>query len=301
MSTQTATDQIVHSLHLKKTAEITSDELALAANRVRQNIVKMVHAANSGHPGGALGIADILTVIYLRFLEIDPEHPGKKERNRFLLSNGHACAGLYSAMSVAGLIPESELLTFRKLGSRLQGHPSTKYLSLLENSSGSLGQGLSQAAGVALGLRKQGIGARVFAGISDGECQEGMTWEAAMSAAHYGLDNLTVYLDYNHIQIDGRVEDVMNLGDLKAKFEAFGWEARSAAPDSIDSVIEAIEWGTQGKGKPRIVLFETTIGKGVSFMEGQAGWHGKAPSDEELAKALEDLGAQEKEILARIG
>ena len=301
MSTETPTDKLVHSLHLKNPAEITHDELALAANRVRQNIVKMVHAANSGHPGGALGIADILTVIYLRFLNIDPEHPGKEDRNRFLLSNGHACAGLYSAMSVAGLVPESELITFRKLGSRLQGHPSTKYLSLLENSSGSLGQGLSQAAGVALGLRRRKIDARVFCGISDGECQEGMTWEAAMSAAHYGLDNLTVYCDYNHIQIDGRVEDVMNLGDLRAKFEAFGWEAKSSACENIAQVVEALEWGTQGSGKPRIVLFDTKIGKGVSFMEGKAGWHGKPPNDEELAGALDELVAEEKKILAAIG
>ncbi len=297
-------EELIQEIKLKiqqnKNQDLTTPEIELLANRMRKQIVTMVHRAKSGHPGGPLGLADILAVLYTKHLGITPENSKSPNRNRFLLSNGHTCAGLYAAMALANLIPEEELNEFRKLGSRLQGHPSTRYLPVLENSSGSLGQGLSQACGVALGLRQQKIGAKVYIGISDGECQEGMTWEAAMSAAHYGLDNLIAYIDYNHIQIDGRTEDVMNLGDLEAKFHAFGWLTRTVPGHDIEKIDEAFHWGAQPEKKPKIILFSTTLGKGVSFMENNPAWHGSPPDDENYNLAIAELEAIDTSLTAKL-
>jgi transketolase len=266
-----------------------TEEIRITANKIRVAIVNMVHSANSGHPGGALGLADIFAVLFKDVLNIKSWIQKDTERDRFLLSNGHVCAVLYASMATCGMFPEEELLTFRKLGTRLQGHPSTKALPLLENSSGSLGQGLSQACGLALGLRMQNKPSQVYIGISDGECQEGMTWEAAMSSAHYKLDNLCAFVDYNHIQIDGRIEEVMNLMDLGKKFEAFGWLIYSSDGHDIDEIQKAFAWGRKREGKPKIILFNTTLGKGVSYMENNPKWHGSPPNDEEKKQALREL------------
>lgn len=291
---------MIQAIRQKNGLELNDIELALLANKMRRQIVTMVHGAKSGHPGGPMGIADILTVLYKKHLNIDPNNPRDPNRHRFLLSPGHVCAGLYAAMSMSGIIPESELTEFRKLGSRLQGHPSTKFLPELENSSGSLGQGLSQACGVALGLRLQKNNAKVYIGISDGECQEGMTWEAVMSAAHYGLDNLIAYVDYNHIQIDGRTEEVMDLGDLEAKFRSFGWITKTAPGHDMAAIDEAFGWGAQAEKKPKVIIFDTTLGKGVSFMENNPGWHGSPPGDEDLAKAIKELDAIDESLLSNM-
>lgn len=277
----------VNEIRKKGKDSINTEDLAQCSKKIRKDIVEMVYLAASGHPGGALGLTDIFTVLYLKFL--NQSNTDKYHHDRFLISNGHVCAVQYASMALVGLIPEEELKTFRKLGSRLQGHPSTHYLPMLANSSGSLGQGLSQACGEALGKRLQNHPGQVYICISDGECDEGMTWEAAMSVAHYKLDNISAFVDYNHIQIDGRVEDVMNLGDLSEKFRSFGWLTKSANGHDFNEIIKAFEWSLVKEGKPKIILFETTLGKGVSFMENNPKWHGSPPSKEDFEKAIEEI------------
>lgn len=267
--------------------DITNQELAYCANKLRTDIVKMVYLAASGHPGGALGLADIFTALYLKVLNLNAEKP--EISDRFLLSNGHVCAIQYAAMSLMGMFPEEELWTFRKLGSRLQGHPSTHYLPQLYNSSGSLGQGLSQACGAGLGMRLQNFTGHLYVGISDGECQEGMTWEAAMSIAHYKLDHVSAFVDYNHIQIDGRVEDVMNLGNLADKFANFGWLTKSVSGHDFEQILSAFAWTKVKEGKPKVILFENTLGKNVSFMENQPKWHGSPPDKAQYELAMGEL------------
>lgn len=284
----------------KKNRDFSEVELRLIANRARMLIIDMVHAAKSGHPGGPLGLADIYTYLFFRHLNISPDEPENDHRDRLLLSNGHVCAVRYSLMALRGYFPIKELYTFRQLGTRLQGHPSTRYLPSVENSSGSLGQGLSNAGGYALGLRTQKNSARVFLGMSDGECQEGMTWEAAMSAAHYRLSNLKVFLDYNDIQIDGFVHDVMDVGSLTEKFKAFGWSVREADGHDFNEIESAFRWADDVHEGPAMIVFRNTLGKGVSFMENQPGWHGKPPSDEDREKALEELDAQAQKILGEL-
>ncbi|MES0490948.1 MAG: transketolase [Leptospirales bacterium] len=276
----------------KNQADRNHDDIQYFANKLRKNIVSMVHKAKSGHPGGALGLADIYATLYLKFLKYDTNNPEDMNRDRFLLSNGHVCAVQYSALAQVGFFPEAELATFRELGSRLQGHPSRKFLPIIENSSGSLGQGLSQAGGVALGLKQQSITSKTFVCISDGECQEGMTWEAAMAIAHRNLDNIIAFVDYNNIQIDGTTDQVMSLGDLEAKFKSFGWLAKTFDGHNIDSTLEGFNWALeQTEQKPKIVLFKTVLGKGVSFMENQPKWHGSPPGDEDFKKAMAELSA----------
>jgi len=282
-----ADTQKIKNIISKNKAEITNSDLAYCANKLRMDIVKMVHLAASGHPGGALGLADIFCTLYLKVLNLDTQKPEKSDR--FLLSNGHVCAIQYAAMSLVGIIPEEELWTFRKLGSRLQGHPSTKYLPDLYNSSGSLGQGLSQACGAGIGMRLQNFTGHLFIGISDGECQEGMTWEAAMSIAHYKLDHVTAFVDYNHIQIDGKVEDVMNLGSLSEKFSSFGWLTRTANGHDFNEILSAFEWAKKREGTPKVILFENTLGKNVSFMENQPKWHGSPPDKAQYELAISEL------------
>ena len=273
---------------------LTADQTAALqalARQIRVDSVTMVHGAKSGHPGGPLGLADIFAYLFKHFLRYNATNPESEDRDRFILSNGHTCAVYYSAMARSGFFEASELSTFRRLGSRLQGHPSPIYLPWLENSGGSLGQGLSFAVGSALAGRVRKADWRVVAGLSDGECQEGMTWEAAMAAAHYKLDNLIAFVDRNDIQIDGRTRDVMDVEPFMDKWMAFGWAVMEADGHNMAEIHTAFEWAKSIKGRPAMIIFNTVLGKGVSYMENQAAWHGKPPSDDQLKQALQELSA----------
>ncbi len=270
-------------------------EIAEEARGIRQMIVRMVHAAKSGHPGGSLGLADIFAALYFDVLRYDPKKPTWPERDRLLLSNGHVSPIRYAAMHAAGFFGKQDLLSFRQLGSPFQGHPSTRYLPEVENASGSLGQGLSAATGLALGARHQNKKYRVFCCISDGECGEGMTWEAATSAVHHKAP-VIAFMDFNGIQIDGKTKDVCDLGDLGAKFASFGWKVTSADGHDIGAIRKAFHDAVavleeNPDAGPQMIVFHTILGKGVSYMEDQPGWHGKAPNDEQAAQALKELGA----------
>ena len=267
------------------------EKLAKIANDLRIDIVRMVGEAGSGHPGGSLSCADIMTALYFGgVMEYDAEDPGSP-RDRFILAKGHAAPALYAALAHAGYLPREELLSLRKLGSRLQGHPDSNLTPGVEVSTGSLGQGLSIASGLAAGLRIDGDAHTVFALLGDGECQEGQVWEAAMFAAHQGLDNLVAIVDANGLQIDGRTCDVCDLGDIAAKFTAFGWDVAEIDGHDIQAAIETLSAAKQSRaGRPHAIIARTVKGKGVSFMENQAGWHGVAPNAEQLRQALDELG-----------
>lgn len=269
-----------------------SSTLHASANAMRIDIVRMITEAGSGHPGGSLSCVEILCALYLGgVMNHDPEHPDADGRDRFILAKGHAAPALYAALAHAGYFPREELGTLRKLGARLQGHPDSNVVPGVEISTGSLGQGLSIAAGLAAGLRIDGDDATVFTLLGDGECQEGQVWEAAMFASHNDLDNLVAIVDCNDLQIDGATCDVCDLGDLVAKFQAFGWDAREVDGHDVESVIGVMSaFKSDRSGKPHVAIAHTVKGKGVSFMENDAGWHGKAPTREELRQALEDLG-----------
>lgn len=271
------------------------DELRERAQSLRADIIKMICEAGSGHPGGSLSCADIMTALYFGgVLQHDPEDPTKPERDRFILAKGHGAPALYATLAHAGYFPREELMTLRKLGSRLQGHPDSSLLPGVEVSTGSLGQGLSIACGIACGLRLQGSDSTVFALLGDGECEEGQVWEAAMFAAHQKLGNLVAIVDANGLQIDGPVCDVCDPGDLGKKFAAFGWQVSEVDGHDIDALIAVLSEAKQSKGSaPKAIIAKTIKGKGVSFMEGQAGWHGKAPSAEEAQTALAELAAGE--------
>ena len=271
-------------------------ELERRARDMRVDIVRMIAEAGSGHPGGSLSCVDILCALYFGgAMEHDPQNPRWEGRDRFILAKGQAAPALYAALAHAGYFPREELMTLRKLGSRLQGHPDSNQLPGVEVSTGSLGQGLSIAAGAAAGLALDGKPQTVFALLGDGECQEGQVWEAAMFAAHRGLDNLVAIVDRNHLQIDGDTADVCDPGDVGAKFAAFGWSVREVDGHDIPALVEALRAAkAERAGRPCVLVAHTVKGKGVSFMEGQAGWHGKAPNAEQLAAALADLGAAEK-------
>ncbi len=260
------------------------------AQDMRRDIVKMIHAAGSGHPGGSLSCIDILTALYMGgVLQHDPERPDWDERDRFLLAKGHAAPALYAVLAHAGYFPTSELATLRKLGSNLQGHPDKNLLPGVEASTGSLGQGLSIACGMALGIRLAKGTQTVFTVLGDGECEEGQVWEAAMFAAHENLSNLVAIIDSNGLQIDGRIQDVCNPEDLGEKFKAFGWEVVHVDGHNIAELIDVLTKAKKNSTAPCAIIAKTVKGKGVSFMENQAGWHGKAPNDEELEQALCDL------------
>jgi transketolase len=263
------------------------------ARKIRVDIIKMTHAAGSGHPGGALSSADIIAVLYFNILNHDPKNPCCEDRDIFVLSKGHSCPALYSALARSGYFPVEELMTLRKLGSRLQGHPHCNALDCLEASTGSLGQGLSVAIGAALGLRLDKKDSRVYCLMGDGEQQEGQIWEAAMSASHYKLDNLCGIVDRNRLQIDGFTKDIMDYEPLEKKYESFGWHVISVDGHDISALISAFEEAKEIKGKPTVIIADTIKGKGVSFMENIAIWHGQAPNDEEIKKALNDLGEKE--------
>ncbi|RMF05849.1 transketolase [Candidatus Woesearchaeota archaeon] len=280
------------------TKEYSDKELALIANTVRKDIVRMLAEAKSGHSGGSLGLADIFTVLYFRVMKHKPSDPFWPERDIFILSNGHVVPVRYAVMARAGYLPVKELLTLRKLGTRLQGHPHRGDLPGLETSAGSLGQGLSIAVGAAYGLKMDGKPNTVFCSMGDGELQEGSIWEAAMAAGHYKLDNLIGFVDRNMLQIDGNTEDVMKLEPLADKWKSFNWEVIEANGHSIKEITEAFEKAKAVKGKPAVILFHTKMGKGVSFMEDKAEWHGKPPSIDEMKKALEELQETEEKIKA---
>lgn len=267
-----------------------TSELKEIARKVRVDVIRMTHAAGSGHPGGSLSAAEIFTVLYFNILNHKPENPKWEDRDVFILSKGHCCPGLYSVMARSGYFPVEELTTLRKLGTRLQGHPHCCSLDGLEASTGSLGQGLSIAIGAALSIRLDKRKSRVYCLMGDGEQQEGQVWEAAMSAAHYKLDNLCGIVDRNGLQIDGFTRDIMNYEPLEKKYRSFGWHVITVDGHDIEALIKAFNRAKKVKGKPTVIIADTIKGKGVSFMENVAIWHGQAPNDEQMKKALNDLG-----------
>ena len=266
-------------------------DLAGKANELRVDIVRMIAEAGSGHPGGSLSCTDILTALYFGgVMEHDPENPKMEGRDWLFLCKGHAAPALYAALAHAGYFPVEELMSLRKLGTRLQGHPDSSMVPGVEVSTGSLGQGLSIAAGVAAGLKLDGASGTALAILGDGECEEGQVWEAAMFAAHRGLDNVIAIVDNNGLQIDGKITDVCSPEDLGAKFEAFGWTVDRVDGHDIPALVGLLNGLKAARdGKPHAVIAATVKGKGVSFMENQAGWHGKAPNAEQLAAALAEL------------
>ncbi len=271
-------------------------ELAKHANQVRKGIVKGVHSAKAGHPGGSLSAADIFTFLYFEELNIDPKNPKDPNRDRFVLSKGHTAPGLYAALAHRGYFPEEDLLTLRHLGSYLQGHPDMKHIPGVDMSSGSLGQGISAAVGMALGARMSGKDFRVYTLLGDGEIQEGQVWEAAMFAGHRKLDNLCVIVDNNGLQIDGNIDDVCSPYPIDKKFEAFNFHVINVDAHDFDAIRAAFKEARETKGMPTAIIAHSLKGKGVSFMEGVADWHGKAPNDEEFAVAMADLEKIDAEL-----
>jgi transketolase len=271
------------------------DKVGRIAQSLRCSVLQMITAAGSGHPGGSLSAADIMATLYFggRML-YDPAQPQLKERDRFILSKGHAAPILYAALAEAGFFAKDEILTLRQLGSRLQGHPDMNKLPGVEVSTGSLGQGLSIASGLALGLRFDGNAARVFVLLGDGELQEGQVWEAAMYAAQQKLDNIIAIVDNNNLQIDGAVREICNPHSIAAKFSAFGWQSLECDGHSVAAIDDALHSAIQHQGGPAVIVARTVKGKGVGFMENQCGWHGKAPSSDQCAAALAEL--QESEV-----
>ena len=264
-------------------------ELAKQANEVRKGIVTAVHSAKAGHPGGSLSAADMFTYLYFEEMNIDPKNPKMENRNRFVLSKRHTAPGLYSALAYRGYFPVEDLKTLRKLGSYLQGHPCMQDTPGLDMSSGSLGQGLSAATGMALAGKMDGKDYRVYCLCGDGEIQEGQIWEAAMFAGHRKLDNLVVIVDNNGLQIDGKVEDVCSPYPIDKKFEAFNFHTININGKDMEEIAAAMKEARETKGMPTAIIMKTVKGKGVSFMEDKAGWHGKAPNDEEYATAMAEL------------
>lgn len=270
---------------------VSIEDLNRIAREVRKEIIKSVYRAGSGHPGGSLSAADILTALYFRLLRHDPKNPKWSERDIFILSKGHAAPAYYAVLSLAGYFPREELMQLRKLGSRLQGHAHTDVPGV-EVSTGSLGQGLSLANGFALSYRLAGKKQRIVVLMSDGENDEGQTWEAAMFAAHRKLDNITAFVDRNGIQNDGFTKDILNTDPLDEKWRAFGWNVTVIDGHNMQAIIDAYEASLQVRGKPSVIIANTVKGKGVSFMENNVAFHGKAPNKEEMERALRELGEQ---------
>ena len=265
-------------------------ELQITANEVRKGIVTAVHSAKAGHPGGSLSAADIFTYLYFEEMNIDPKNPKKSDRDRFVLSKGHTAPGLYSALAQRGYFPVEDLKTLRHLGSYLQGHPDMKHIPGVDMSSGSLGQGISAAVGMALSAKLSNDDYRVYTLLGDGEIQEGQVWEAAMFAGFRRLDNLVVIVDNNGLQIDGPVDQVCSPYPINEKFKAFNFHVIDLKDgNDMDQIADAFKEARNTKGMPTAIIAHTVKGKGVSFMENQVGWHGKAPNDEEYATAMEDL------------
>ena len=264
-------------------------ELMKTANEVRKGIVTAVHSAKAGHPGGSLSAADIFTYLYFEEMNIDPKEPKKADRDRFVLSKGHTAPGLYSVLAQRGYFPVEDLKTLRHTGSYLQGHPDMKHIPGVDMSSGSLGQGISAAVGMAIAGKLDNADYRVYTLLGDGEIQEGQVWEAAMLAAHKKLDNLVVIVDNNNLQIDGAIDEVNSPYPIDKKFEAFNFHVINIDGNDFDQIDAAFKEAKTVKGCPTAIIAKTIKGKDVSFMENQAGWHGKAPNDEEYAVAMADL------------
>lgn len=271
-------------------------ELAKVANEVRKGVLTAVHGAKSGHPGGSLSAADIFTYLYFEEMNIDPADPKKEDRDRFVLSKGHTAPGLYSALAHRGFFPVEDLETLRHLGSYLQGHPCLDKIPGVDMSTGSLGQGVSAAVGMALGGKMTDEKFRVYSLLGDGEIQEGQVWEAAMFASHYKLDNLVAVIDNNGLQIDGSVEDVMSPYPITDKFKAFGWHVITMDAHDFDDIDRAFSEADKISGKPVAIIQKSIKGKGVSFMENQVSWHGSAPNKEQYEIAMAELNAQLKEL-----
>ena len=264
-------------------------ELAKMANEIRKGIVTAVHSAKAGHPGGSLSAADIFTYLYFEELNIDPENPDKPDRDRFVLSKGHTAPGLYSTLAHRGFFPVEDLVTLRKLGSYLQGHPSMQYIPGVDMSTGSLGQGISAAAGMALGGKLDNKDYCVYTLLGDGEIEEGQVWEAAMFAGFHKLDNLVVIVDNNGLQIDGPIDQVCSPYPIDKKFEAFNFHVINIDAHNFDEIRAAFKEAKETKGMPTAIIAHSLKGKGVSFMEGNVAWHGTAPNDEQYAVAMADL------------
>ena len=264
-------------------------KLMKTANEIRKGIVTSVHSAKAGHPGGSLSAAEIFTYLYFEELNVDPEDPKKPDRDRFVLSKGHTAPGLYAALAERGFFPKEDLVTLRHTGSYLQGHPDMKCIPGVDMSSGSLGQGISAAVGMAIAAKLSGDDYRVYTLLGDGEIQEGQVWEAAMLAAHRKLDNLVVIVDNNNLQIDGRIDEVNSPYPIDKKFEAFNFHVINIDGNDFEQIEAAFKEARTVKGRPTAIIAKTVKGKGVSFMENEASWHGKAPNDEQFRVAMEDL------------
>ena len=272
-------------------------QLAITATKARMLALDMVHTAASGHIGGSLSSLDALTVLYFNKLRVDPQNPHDPERDRFVLSKGHCSPALYATLALRGFFPVEDCKLFRSIKGHMSGHAEMHHVPGVEMSTGSLGQGISVAVGMALAGKIDGKGYRVYSLLGDGECQEGQVWEAAMAAAKYKLDNLCAIIDHNGLQIDGRNDDVMPVMPLDKKFEAFNWNVLSVNGHDYDALSDAFDKAAaMNNGKPTVVIMETIKGKGVSYMENNAGWHGKAPNDEQYAVAISELEAYLKEL-----
>ena len=259
-------------------------------NVIRKDIVSMICKSKSGHPGGSLSAVEILTALYFDQMNVDPTNPKMGDRDRFVLSKGHAAPALYSVLAEKGYFAKEELNNLRKLGSILQGHPDMKKVPGVEMSTGSLGQGFSVACGMAMAAKMDNAPWNVYALLGDGEVQEGIIWEAAMSAAHYKLDNMIAFLDYNGLQIDGEVESVMSINPIEDKFRTFGWNVITIDGHDFDQIFAALDMAKDTVDKPTMIIAKTIKGKGISFMENQSSWHGSAPNEEQLEQALSELG-----------
>ena len=276
-------------------------QLFLAANRVRQHIIEGTFNAKSGHPGGSLSATDVITYLYMKEMKVDPDNPKWEDRDRFVLSKGHAAPALYGALAVRGFFPEDEIKNLRKPSSFLQGHPDMKGVPGVDMSTGSLGQGVSCAVGMALAGKVAGKDYRVYSVLGDGEIQEGQVWEAAMFAAHKKLSNLTIFIDNNNLQIDGTMEEVNSPYPIPEKFQAFGWNTVEIDGHDFDQIEDAIAQAKSVKDKPTAVIMHTVKGKGVSFMENQVGWHGVAPNAEQYENAMNELKAQYAALAQQAG
>lgn len=266
-------------------------DLMKKAACIRKYIIEEVFSAKSGHPGGSLSCTDIFTVLYFDEMRVDVNNPKWADRDRFVLSKGHCAPALYATLALKGFFPEKDLVTLRKIDSYLEGHPSMTYVPGVDMSTGSLGQGISAAAGMAMAAKLDKKDYRVYSILGDGEIQEGQVWEASMAAAHYKLDNLTAFVDYNSLQIDGSIQEVMNPEPIADKFVAFGWNVISIDGHDVEAIKDAIEQAKSVKGKPTMIVCKTIKGKGVSFMENNGAWHGSAPNQEQRDQAIAELEA----------
>ncbi len=271
---------------------MNKEQFEAIATKIRIDVIRAVHNAGSGHSGGSLSAADIVTALYFKEMNIDPANPKKADRDKFILSKGHAAPVQYAALAERGYYPVEDMMSLRKLGSKFQGHPNMHKVPGIEMSTGSLGQGISASVGMALANKMDRNPGRVYTLLGDGEIQEGLVWEAAMSAAHYKLDNLCAILDWNGLQIDGKNDDVMTVKPVDEKFAAFGWNVMVIDGHNFDEIFKAFDSARECKGKPTVIIAKTHKGKGVSFMEDNAGWHGKAPNLEEAKQAVEELGGE---------